>query len=320
MVSVVVPIYNVEAYLRNCVDSLLEQDYADLEIILVDDGSPDGSPAIADEYAEKYDHITCYHKPNGGLGDARNYGVTRAKGEWVAFVDSDDDVSPTYISDLVKLREQFAADMAVTRIQRTAPGQELSNRNAFANYCISGKEALWQCYAARTIGWEACGKLFSQQVLIKNPFPAGANEDCACLYRIFYKAGMVAVGDFANDYRYNIREGSILNSPLKPTHMRIFEICDEFQQFISGKYDDADLLGILLRRAAVTQMLKCQSMGWKQYRSIFLRYRMLFRKALPDVMKEALPSKVKLDYLLHCTTPGIYKAVDCLLQLGRRLH
>lgn len=320
MVSVIVPIYNVEPYLRSCIDSLLAQDYENLEIILVDDGSPDGCPAIADEYAEKYDHVTCYHKPNGGLGDARNYGVARAKGEWVAFVDSDDDVSPTYISDLVKLREQFGAHMAVTRIQRLAPGQELSSRNAFENYCISGKEALRQCYAARTIGWEACGKLYPKRLLPDFPFPDGYYEDCACAYKIFYAAESVAVGDYVANYHYYVRNGSILKSQLKPSHMRIFEICDAYSQYVADKYADAELLSILLRRAAVTQMLKCQSMASRQYREVFLKYRTLFRKALPDVVKETLPFKVKLDFFLHCTTPGIYRAADFVLQLGRRTH
>lgn len=99
-VTVVVPIYNVEQYLRRCVDSLLSQDHTPLEIILVDDGSPDASGQICDEYAAKYDNISVIHKPNGGLSSARRVGWEAATGDLIAFVDSDDYVAPDYIRRL----------------------------------------------------------------------------------------------------------------------------------------------------------------------------------------------------------------------------
>ena len=88
--SVIIPIYKVEQYLRQCVDSVLAQTYTDVEIILVDDGSPDSCPAICDEYAKKDSRIKVIHKPNGGLSDARNAGLDMAQGEYVLFLDSDD--------------------------------------------------------------------------------------------------------------------------------------------------------------------------------------------------------------------------------------
>lgn len=101
-VTVVVPIYNVEKYLRRCVESLLAQDYPSLEIILVDDGSPDKSGSISDEYASIYDNIKVIHKENGGLSSARKAGFDVASGELIAFVDSDDYVSPQYVSRLAE--------------------------------------------------------------------------------------------------------------------------------------------------------------------------------------------------------------------------
>ena len=89
-VSFIIPVYNVENYIHQCVDSIITQTYRDIEIILVDDGSPDGSPKICDEYAAKDPRIIALHKTNGGLSDARNYGLNKATGDYVAFVDSDD--------------------------------------------------------------------------------------------------------------------------------------------------------------------------------------------------------------------------------------
>lgn len=88
--SIIIPIYNVEKYLRQCIDSVLAENFLDCEIILVNDGSPDGCGEICDEYANKYSHIKVIHKHNGGLSDARNAGIKEAKGDYLIFLDSDD--------------------------------------------------------------------------------------------------------------------------------------------------------------------------------------------------------------------------------------
>lgn len=101
-ISVVVPVYNVEMYIKNCIDSILSQMYKDFELILVDDGSRDNSGIICDEYANIDARITVYHKKNGGVSTARNYGIERAKGKWLCFVDSDDTIDQTYLSGMIK--------------------------------------------------------------------------------------------------------------------------------------------------------------------------------------------------------------------------
>lgn len=116
-ISVIVPVYKVEAYLPRCVESLLSQTYKDFEIILVDDGSPDTCPAMCDAYAKKYSNIHALHKENGGLSDARNAGVTIAKGEYVTFVDSDDYVHPAYLEMLMQGIRQ-GADFLYADLQK----------------------------------------------------------------------------------------------------------------------------------------------------------------------------------------------------------
>ena len=109
--SFIVPIYNVEPYLRKCVDSLLAQDYSDYEIILVDDGSPDGCPKICDEYAAAHKNVRVVHRPNGGLSAARNSGIEVAKGEYICFVDSDDYWEPNVIGRLMEQIERDDLDV-----------------------------------------------------------------------------------------------------------------------------------------------------------------------------------------------------------------
>ncbi|HBK60182.1 MAG TPA: glycosyltransferase family 2 protein, partial [Firmicutes bacterium] len=112
-VSVIVPMYNVERYVRQCVDSLLAQTLDDIEIILVDDGSPDSCGKIADEYAVRYGNVKSVHRENGGLGPARNTGIENASGEYVGFIDSDDWVSPAMFRLLYEAAKQNDADIAV---------------------------------------------------------------------------------------------------------------------------------------------------------------------------------------------------------------
>ena len=101
-ISIIVPIYNVERYIRECLDSIIRQTFSDWECLLIDDGSPDNSGAVCDEYAKIDGRFRVFHKPNGGVSSARNYGIEKAQGEWVTFIDSDDFISPTFLEGLYK--------------------------------------------------------------------------------------------------------------------------------------------------------------------------------------------------------------------------
>ncbi len=117
LVSIIVPVYNVEKYLHRCVDSILSQDYVHLEVILVNDGSTDNSPMICDAYAQSDGRIKVIHKPNGGLSDARNTGIDHATGEYIAFVDSDDYVDRTYINTMLLAALENEADLVMCNFE-----------------------------------------------------------------------------------------------------------------------------------------------------------------------------------------------------------
>ena len=117
-VSVIVPVYNVEKYLKQCLDSIVDQTLEDLEIVLVDDGSVDSSGTICDEYAKEHSNIRVIHKLNGGLGSARNEGMRKARGKYIGFVDSDDYVSEKMYETLWNLAETNEADCAYCEFAR----------------------------------------------------------------------------------------------------------------------------------------------------------------------------------------------------------
>ena len=116
--SVIVPVYNVEKYLKECVDSILGQSFSDFELILVDDGSPDNCPAICDEYAKKDEHVKVIHKPNGGVSSARNAGIQMARGEYILFCDSDDFYLDTAFEKIHYNLIQFNADILCFGIRK----------------------------------------------------------------------------------------------------------------------------------------------------------------------------------------------------------
>ena len=142
LISVIVPVYNVEKYLRQCVESLIDQTYKDVEIILVDDGSKDGSGKICDEYAEKYDFIRVIHKENAGLGLARNTGMESAKGDFVNFVDSDDYLKPDTLEKLVKALNENGADTCVGGYSRFFDGGDFTFSYTPEPACYTAKEFL----------------------------------------------------------------------------------------------------------------------------------------------------------------------------------
>ena len=117
-ISIIVPIYNMEKLMRRCIDSLLAQTFTDYELLLIDDGSTDGSPAICDEYLQRDSRIRVYHKPNGGLSDARNYGLAHATGTYTIFADPDDWVSPEGLDRLYATAEESQADMTMCDLYR----------------------------------------------------------------------------------------------------------------------------------------------------------------------------------------------------------
>lgn len=127
-ISIIVPIYNMEWCMRKCIDSILVQTFTDFECLLIDDGSKDGSPAICDEYAQKDARITVFHKPNGGLSDARNYGLKRAQGEYTIFVDPDDWVDAEGLDQLYKKAKETNADMVMCDLYYNDPYQQTYSR------------------------------------------------------------------------------------------------------------------------------------------------------------------------------------------------
>lgn len=237
LVSVVVPVYNVEAFLRQCVDSLLAQTHTNLEIILVDDGSTDNSGAICDEYAVRSSNIRVIHKENGGLSSARNAGIAAAKGAYIGFVDSDDYVeSDMYALLLDAAVAQDAQIAACARYLTDEAGcvtgikYELSTPKAYTMQ-QSAKEIL----TFGELDVAAWDKLFKKELFEGIEFPVGEiNEDAAIIFKILSRVNkLVHVGKPL--YYYRGRSGSITKSGYKPNKLQALEHAQEIERFLCGK-------------------------------------------------------------------------------------
>lgn len=237
LISVIVPIYGVEEYLQQCVNSIINQTYKNLEIILVDDGSPDNCPEICDCFAKEDDRIKVIHKKNGGLSDARNAGIECAKGKYFAFVDSDDWIESTMIENLLCCCRKFGVKLA-SCARYITDGSSIS-AIAFrgSEKVYSAENALNEILSGATIDVAAWDKLYARELFDVIRFPVGENnEDIAVFYKIIDTAGKIAhCGTM--EYYYRNRPGSITKLKYSVEARKVIEKdLDELETFIDEKY------------------------------------------------------------------------------------
>lgn len=163
-VSIIIPIYNAEKYLKECVESVINQDYHNLEIIMIDDGSTDGSKNACKHYAEIDSRIQLIEKANSGVSDTRNIGLKKATGDYIAFVDSDDTISEFFISEMIESLKKNSADIAFCEV-RVSEGNQLLN--IYNTDCvISNLEAMVDLFTIPAYGTMICNKVFKREVVL----------------------------------------------------------------------------------------------------------------------------------------------------------
>ena len=222
LISVIVPVYNVEKYLPMCVDSIIGQTYRNLEIFLVDDGSPDNCGRICDEYAQKDKRIKVIHKKNGGLSDARNVAIDIAKGEYITFVDSDDYLSLDFIEQLYLLAIQTDSEIAISNFfffKEPKRELEVAYKKMPKMSVYSSKEALCALLYQNNIETSAWGKLYKTSLWKEIRFPKGRLfEDIATIYKSFLLSKRIVTISLPL-YYYRIRSDSIMGKEFYPKKM-----------------------------------------------------------------------------------------------------
>lgn len=317
LISIIVPVYNVNKYLRTCLDSIRRQTYTNIEVILVDDGSTDGSQKTCDEYANIDDRFMCIHKKNGGLSDARNEGIKLASGAYGMLVDSDDYIHRDSVKILYQNLINSDASMAIGNYRRVKPEEkvdlesnpdnkttEYSTREALKELC----ELEYNYFTANHIQQftSAWNKLYKMDILKRIPFPKGkVFEDVATAHAFIHACDKVVYSE-AILYFYLIREGSISRVAVKNTDMiSAFENRIEYfkanglDEFLSNTYQT--YLTVLMR----THTHLIETPDSPRIKKEIIEKMKTIYKEQKEIFKDN--SKLKHEVKLFTTFPGLYK-------------
>lgn len=237
VVSIVVPVYNVERYLDACVQSLLDQELEAIEVILVDDGSTDGSSALCDRWAERDARIKVIHKANGGLSDARNIGVDAATAPYIGFVDSDDHVSPAMYRVLYENLVKEGADLSLCGMYNCYANRTIvPDRQDYL--VLSDREAVELCLVGDLISVTAVNRLYPRELAREVRFPVGKTTEDGFTVIEFLSRVRTIVVDLRPQYYYEHREGTISTRPYGPGSCDVIEAYERNRALVEKRYPE----------------------------------------------------------------------------------
>lgn len=320
LISVIVPVYNVEKYLHRCIDSLLGQTYPNLEIVLVDDGSPDHCGKICDEYAKKNKNIKVLHQKNQGLSAARNNGVKISSGEYISFVDSDDFMPMNSISHLYEALKKDQASLAVGNMMFVFEGDMVDelqvNAGELRTACYNTEEALWRMCYGKGFGVSSWAKLYSRNLVVENPYPVGMlYEDLALTYKIVAQCEkVVELKEIV--YFYFQRENSIVHCSIQPKHLEDgLKAANEELEFMKMNYPAVVPAALYRRCQKIMQYIPALLNKTKQNEEYFKYLKKELRPCLFATIKD---SNVSFGFKIRCIaicagyrpTRVLWKAID----------
>lgn len=319
LISVIVPVYKVEPYLHRCVDSILSQTYTNLEIILVDDGSPDNCPTICDEYAKTDKRVKVIHKENGGLSDARNVGMAAASGEYLMFVDSDDWLENNAVETLSGLSQKYDAQIVIGGMQRIEDGTDRIIKSdadgSSKEIVMSNIQAMEDFFENGCAAW---ARLYRKEIHDKILFPAGEiNEDEAIVLKLLERCKSI-VRTNQVIYNYRCRPESITTSEFSEKKLAWYLHCKDNLEWVKEHHPELEpyaakrLCGSILYFADEAASSDKENITLISDILIDLRkkYR-TYSKSFPDFI-----GRTKL-FILRNLPFGIYRII---LKTGRYLH
>ncbi len=323
LVSIIIPVYNVESYLPACLDSVLRQSYGDLEILLIDDGATDRCPVICEEYAGRDNRIKVIHQKNTGLSGARNTGLDHCTGEYIAFVDSDDFIHPQYVEKLLQACTETGCDIALGFFARVGadadPGKPAYRKPlSKSGYdTVTGREANLRLYTDRywsqtTVAWN---KLYRRRLWDTARFPGVIHEDEALVYRILYQTDWITyVQEDLYFYRSNDKGLMATRFTAKsPDKLTMLEIMDNRLAFYREKGESR--LEVLTENREffmAVEYLQIVSDWPVADKALLRRYRRKMRELYVPLLRSDYPVKRKLFYTMALLAPKHFKRLYCM--------
>lgn len=327
IISVVVPVYNIEDYVSACLDSLLRQDMPDFEVIVVDDDSTDSSFGLCQRYMQN-PSVRVFTKQHGGLSAARNFGVEKARGRYVVFVDGDDVVAPQFLSTLYQATLDSNAEMSVVGFEQ-CPDQETyisANRPIGQVDVYTTKEAVAELLLSRAITVSACGKLAPRRFWQNHPFPIGAvYEDLATTVKVLIECSKIAVIDAALYGQVN-RRGSLTrqkkySSKQLRDYFQAVKSCSETVQNCYGSaLSDEVLARRMIEYTRIDRLIRDQNilLELKVAKEVRNRVRAyLWRNLGMLLISPRIPFGLKAQALLNLGAPGVYSRFFLMRQRSK---
>ena len=322
LISVIVPVYKTESYLEKCVRSIVNQTYTNLEIILVDDGSPDNCPAMCDEWAKKDSRIKVIHQEYGGLSNARNHGIACARGEYISFVDSDDWIEHDMYEKLYNVMVKYQVPLVIGgRYDVFEDRLDDKKRNTFGKEALlSAEELLPNMLLGRGCDSSAWGKLYHKSFWDTIQFPEGKIfEDIAIMYKVVIAAKRIAICDDPL-YNYYHRRNSITSSTFNlklldyPNHTR--KLFKEITTQFPSLEPYAAIAHIYALTTVLSKLSRIDYSVFKQNKDIYTSYRQelkSFQKIWND-NKELFSLKERIAIFCF-SNPILYLVVRCKSKL-----
>ena len=314
LISIIIPVYNVEDYLHYAIESLEKQTYKNFEIILVNDGSTDDSGKLCDEYSEKYSNVRVFHKENGGLSDARNFGVQQAKGEFIIFLDPDDYLEVYSLELLAGIQEMYDCDIVSTRVKATELYNVYSNHylteENFKNVVIMDRDVfLEEAFYDKVATVSACGKLYRKSIL-EIPFPKGRiYEDLYIISEHVGKANKI-VHTPLQIYNYYKRQGSIVNSKFTSKQYDFFDAIAYNRQVIREKFNNVDKLVTAINAKEVIGSFKIIGSAYKTSISDVYKIRKLIKENCSNILRnKRISYTFKMKYMLFILSPYLFNII-----------
>lgn len=314
LISVIVPIYKVERYLRECLDTICGQTYKNLEIILVDDGSPDNCGKICDEYSQKDTRIKVIHKKNAGVAEARNSGLDAANGRYISFIDPDDLVKPTMLEQLYSLMKEYDAQVSMCGFCYYEDGKQKDvfqeDREKLVISGIDAQYRYFENYQKSLMYSVVWNKLFDRNLFLGLRYPKGKiHEDEYLNFQLLYQAGkMVCTSEILYLYRI-VRKESIMDY-FNANRFQLFDAYLIRMKFYKEKQEkDLWIKTFKLYLHMFEQYVQWQKeKGDKKQNYIIKKYREKLKVSLKN-SGIVLPAALKIEYVCSAYIPIVYHAL-----------
>ena len=309
MISIIVPVYNVEKYLPKCIESICRQTYTDLEIILVDDGSPDESGRICEEYAAKDKRIKVIHKQNGGLSDARNAGLDIAKGDYIQFVDSDDYIHPKMTEILYRNLTDYQADVSICNfvVQGEEAGPASMDKDSMEQTieCFEGREVMDQLQKKNTVTVIAWNKLYKASLFENLRYEKGRlHEDEYLIHHLLDRVNVSVYTD-AELYYYVQHAGSITGKVNSKRVKDAYEAYLERLAFMKQK--EYAYMELCTKKHILYHIFRYYRFLGKTDLELKKQMRESFKMIMEEPGMEAkLPTDLRADYRIFMKSPEFF--------------